>query len=70
MGAAEDTGLEWPALSPDGLRVAVGVGSKGNRDIWILDGLRPRPPDVDELRYLADLVARWTLDRFQLEPEG
>ena len=47
MGAAEDTGLERPALSPDGRRVAVGRRVQGNLDVWILDGLRPRPLTFD-----------------------
>ena len=47
MGAAEDTGLEWPALSPDGRRVAVGRRVQGNPDVWILDGLRTRPLTFD-----------------------
>jgi len=29
-----------PAISPDGSRVAVGLGPEGNRDIWILDVAR------------------------------
>ena len=30
----------WPAVSPDGTRVAVAAGTAGSRDIWILDVAR------------------------------
>jgi serine/threonine protein kinase/Tol biopolymer transport system component len=30
----------WPAISPDGSRVAVAIGSQSSRDIWILDVAR------------------------------
>ena len=47
IGAADWTGLEWPALSPDGRRVAVGRRVQGNRDVWILDGVRNWPLTFD-----------------------
>ena len=40
IGAADDSLLEWPALSPDGQRVAVSRQVQGNRHIWVLDGVR------------------------------
>jgi eukaryotic-like serine/threonine-protein kinase len=37
-GTVGDPGdYAWPAISPDGSRVAVAMGSQANRDIWILD---------------------------------
>ena len=39
VGPADDSNLEWPALSPDGRRVAVARRRDGNPDIWVLDGV-------------------------------
>jgi Tol biopolymer transport system component len=39
VGPADDSLLEWPALSPDGRRVAVARRRDGNPDIWVLDGV-------------------------------
>jgi Tol biopolymer transport system component/predicted Ser/Thr protein kinase len=38
VGTVGDLGdYAFPAISPDGKRVAVGVGAQGGRDIWILE---------------------------------
>ena len=47
IGAADDSGQEWPAIAPDGQRVVVSRRVQGNRDIWILEGLRARPLTFD-----------------------
>jgi serine/threonine protein kinase len=40
LGAADESNLVGPGLSPDGRRVAVQRTVQGNVDIWILDGAR------------------------------
>ena len=47
MGPADDGLLEWPALSPDGRRVAVARRSDGNPDVWVLDGVRQTRLTID-----------------------
>ena len=47
MGAEDDSLLEWPTLSPDGQRVAVARRVQGNRDVWVLDGVRSWPLTFD-----------------------
>jgi hypothetical protein len=37
LNLGEPGDYSFPAISPDGSRVAVGVGPETNRDIWILD---------------------------------
>jgi hypothetical protein len=51
LGPPEDAGLQSPALSPDGRRVAVTRSVGGNSDIWLMDSTRTSrltfDPDLD-----------------------
>jgi hypothetical protein len=40
LGAADDSSLVYPEISPDGKRVAVARGLNGSRDIWIQESTR------------------------------
>ncbi|CAN5894688.1 hypothetical protein BH24ACI4_BH24ACI4_31640 [soil metagenome] len=48
IGAADDSLLEWPALSPVGQRVVIARRVQRNRDIWVLDGVRSSRLTTDE----------------------
>jgi eukaryotic-like serine/threonine-protein kinase len=58
-GEPDANGLNYPALSPDGRRVAVSRAVQGNRDIWLMDlvrgGLTPFTFDA-----ASDLMAIWS----------
>ena len=59
LGPADDSLLEWPALSPDGHRVAVSRLKDSNRDVWIFDGIRQSRLTIDPS---SDVGPIWSPD--------
>ena len=59
VGAPDFNGLQDPAISPDGRRVAVDRVVQGNGDIWLLDGTRTTRFTFDAS---ADAFPVWSPD--------